>query len=65
MIKMIEIEELLEESLADYQGSLLFISHDRYFINRLATRIVYIKDKTLQRIEGNFDDFMEWQGKTL
>ena len=53
----IDTKELLEESLADYKGSLLFISHDRYFINRLATRIVYIEDKRLKSVDGNFDDF--------
>ena len=54
-------KELLEESLAEYQGTLLFISHDRYFINRLATKIVYVEDQSLQSIDGNFDDFMKWK----
>lgn len=53
----IDTKELLEESLADYKGTLLFISHDRYFINRLATRIVCIGDGGLQSVEGDFDDF--------
>lgn len=53
----IDTKELLEESLADYKGTLLFISHDRYFINRLATRIVRIWDRGLVSMEGNFDDF--------
>ena len=52
----IHAKELLEESLADYKGSLLFISHDRYFINRLATRIVYVQNRALESIPGNFDD---------
>jgi len=57
-------KELLEESLAEYQGTLLFISHDRYFINRLATRIVYVQDQSLKSITGNFDAFIKWKGQT-
>jgi len=53
----IDAKELLEESLSNYQGTILFISHDRYFINRLATKVVCIKDKTLVAAEGNYDDF--------
>ena len=54
----INTKELLEESLSDYQGSLLFISHDRYFINRLATKIVYIETRGLKSVEGNFEDYL-------
>ena len=55
----IDTKELLEESLTDYQGTLLFISHDRYFINRIATRVVHIHSKILHSTEGNFDDFLK------
>jgi len=54
----IDTKEILEESLADYKGTILFISHDRYFINRLATKVVYIQDKTLHSVDGNFDDYI-------
>ncbi|MCL2571009.1 MAG: ATP-binding cassette domain-containing protein [Defluviitaleaceae bacterium] len=54
----IDTKEILEESLADYKGTILFISHDRYFINRLATKIVYIKDKRLHSVDGNFDAYI-------
>ncbi|MCL2199449.1 MAG: ATP-binding cassette domain-containing protein [Defluviitaleaceae bacterium] len=46
----IDTKELLEESLADYQGTLLFISHDRYFINRLATRTYVIAAQSVAEI---------------
>ena len=55
----IETKEILEESLADYKGTILFISHDRFFINRLATKVVYIRDKGLHTVDGNFDDYVE------
>jgi len=54
----IDTKEILEESLSDYKGTILFISHDRYFINRLATKVVYIRDKTLHTVDGNFDDYV-------
>jgi len=54
----IDTKEILEESLADYKGTILFISHDRYFINRLATKVVYIRDKSLISVDGNFDDYV-------
>ena len=53
----IDTKELLEESLSDYQGTILFISHDRYFINRLATKVVYIRNKALVSVDGNYDDY--------
>jgi len=50
----IETRELLEEALLDYKGTLLFISHDRYFINKIATRIVHITEKKILNFSGKF-----------
>jgi ATP-binding cassette subfamily F protein 3 len=49
--------EVLEEALSDYQGTLLFISHDRAFINALATRVIEVRDGVLGDHTGNYDDF--------
>jgi ATP-binding cassette subfamily F protein 3 len=49
--------EVLEEALSDYQGTLLFISHDRAFINALATRVVEVRDGVLRDHAGNYDAF--------
>jgi ATP-binding cassette subfamily F protein 3 len=49
--------EVLEDALSDYQGTLLFISHDRAFINALATRLVEVRDGALRDHAGNYDDF--------
>ncbi len=49
--------EVLEDALAGYQGTLLFISHDRAFINALATRVVEVRDGVLRDHTGNYDDF--------
>ncbi len=54
----IESKEKVEEALEQFQGSLIFVSHDRYFINRLATRIFVIGDKKLQCFEGDYQYFL-------
>lgn len=51
----IDTREILEESLLEFDGTILFISHDRYFINKVATRIVRIENKKLVSYEGNYD----------
>ena len=55
----VETKELLEESLLDFEGTILFISHDRYFINKIATKIVRIEDKKLVSYDGNYDDIKD------
>ena len=55
----IETRELLEEALLDYQGTLLFISHDRYFINKIAGKTISIEDHKLVARLGNYDDFLK------
>lgn len=49
--------EALEEALCRYQGTLLFVSHDRYFINRVATAVFELDNRTIMRYEGNFDSY--------
>ena len=53
----ISTKEMLEEALNEYKGTIIFISHDRYFINALATKIVLIEDKKLKTYIGNYDDY--------
>jgi ATP-binding cassette subfamily F protein 3 len=48
---------VLEEALADFAGTMVFISHDRYFINRLATKVVEIRDGRLTTYLGGYDDY--------
>lgn len=57
----IEVREMLEDALQDYAGTLLFISHDRYFINRLATRFLKIENQTISSSYGTYDDFLSSQ----
>ncbi|MFZ5652309.1 MAG: ATP-binding cassette domain-containing protein [Bacillota bacterium] len=51
--------EVLEEALADFDGTILFVSHDRYFLNKLATRVIEISPGGVTVFQGNYDDFME------
>lgn len=52
------IDYLLEE-LRYYYGTLIFVSHDRYFINQLATKIWEIEDGGIREFTGNYDDYLE------
>ena len=51
--------EVLEEALAAYEGSLIMVSHDRYFLNRVATRIVEMFEDHVDSYEGNYDAYLE------
>ena len=51
----IPAREVLEDALLSYDGTVLFVSHDRYFINRLATRILSLQDGRLLSVDGNYD----------
>lgn len=53
----INTKEVLEEALLSYKGTIIMISHDRFFINKVATRIIRIEDKKLISYVGNYDDY--------
>ena len=53
----INTKEILEEAINNYKGTVIIVSHDRYFINKVASRIIYIKDKKLISYIGNYDDY--------
>lgn len=52
-------KEVLESALIDYEGTLLFISHDRYFLNKMAERIVEMSAEGTCHFLGNYDDYVE------
>ena len=54
----ISTREVLEETLQNFNGTVLFISHDRYFINKLATRILTIKNNNIYSYVGNYDKLL-------
>lgn len=52
-------KEILEKALNDYTGTVLYVSHDRYFINQTATRIMELTANTFVNYIGNFDYYLE------
>lgn len=52
-------KEVLESALLDYEGTLLFISHDRYFLNRMAEQILELSRNGVRHFLGNYDDYLE------
>ena len=52
-------KETLENALKEYKGTVLFISHDRYFINQITDKILYINNKSITEYVGNYDYYIE------
>ncbi|WP_166241137.1 ABC-F family ATP-binding cassette domain-containing protein [Paenibacillus turpanensis] len=52
-------KEVLESALMDYEGTVLFISHDRYFLNKLADRVLELSTDGIRHFLGNYDDYLE------
>lgn len=52
-------KEILEEALNNYSGTVLYVSHDRYFINQTATRILELVNQTFVNYIGNYDYYLE------
>jgi len=52
----LELIEQLEKSLSEYDETIIFVSHDRYFMDKIATRVLEIKDKKIKSCEGNYSD---------
>ena len=55
----IQSKEALEDALSGYDGTMLMVSHDRYFINKMADRILYLDSDGLKNFDGNYDYFLE------
>ena len=55
----IPTKEVLEDALEDFDGTLIFISHDRYFINKFADKIIELKNGNIKSYLGNYDDYKE------
>jgi ATP-binding cassette subfamily F protein 3 len=57
--------EVLEDALAQFPGTIVFISHDRYFINRIATSVLHVDHGRLTRYLGTYDDFLSALSQAL
>jgi ATP-binding cassette subfamily F protein 3 len=54
-------KDVLLEAIAAFSGTVVFVSHDRYFIDRLATRVMEVGDGTVTSHEGNYADYLRWK----
>ncbi|HCJ75906.1 MAG TPA: ABC transporter, partial [Roseburia sp.] len=52
-------KEILESAINSYTGTVLYVSHDRYFINKTASRILDLKNETILNYIGNYDYYLE------
>lgn len=59
----IDSREVLETAINEFDGTVLFISHDRYFLNQVATDILYMTAHGMTHYEGNYDDYLTQQVK--
>ena len=57
--------QALINALKDYQGTIIFVSHDRYFVDEIASHVLYISKHVPYYIEGNFATFKEQESKLL
>lgn len=53
--------EWIEEAVEGFTGTLLFVSHDRYFVSRFATRVIYLENGTFTDFQGTYDEFLIWR----
>ena len=60
----IPAREAIEEALYDYEGTILVVSHDRYFLDKIVGRVVELEDRDLVSFEGNFSEYWEVAQKT-
>ena len=59
-LDMISID-ILAQTLQQYQGSCIIVSHDRHFISRIANKIWYIEGKQIKEYPGTYEDYAYWQ----
>jgi ATP-binding cassette subfamily F protein 3 len=57
----LESKEILLDALADYAGTLVFVSHDRYFVDRLASKVVEVGGGAALAYPGGYEDFLDWK----
>ncbi len=57
----LDSKEVLLDALADYGGTLIFVSHDRYFVDKLATKVIEVGGGEALVYPGGYEDFLYWK----
>ncbi len=60
----ISSREALEQVLDDYEGTILFVSHDRYLVDHIANRVWFVEEQALQQYLGNYSDYLRTRDRT-
>ena len=55
----IETKDIIEDVFSEFSGPIIFVSHDRYFINKIGTKLVYLTENHMEEFEGSYDEFKE------
>ena len=52
-------KEMLEEAISEYTGTVITVSHDRYFVKQIVNRVIEVKDQTIQDYQGDYNYYLE------
>ena len=58
-------QEILQEAMAQYEGTIIVVSHNRFFVNSFVNKVLEIRDGQATIFEGNIDDYLEWRRKMV
>lgn len=58
-------KEVLEQALVEYEGTIILVSHDRYLLNKLSTRIIEVDESGVKSYKGSYDSYREQKSKDL
>ncbi len=56
-------QEILQEAMAQYEGTIIVVSHNRFFVNSFVNKVLEIRNGKATIFEGNIDDYLEWRRK--
>ena len=61
----IETKDIIEDVFDHFNGPIIFVSHDRYFINKIGTKIIHLSDNKMTEFEGSYEEFKEFSNKQI
>ncbi len=61
----IETKDIIEDVFDEFSGPVIFVSHDRYFINKIGTKIIHLSDSEVTEFDGSYEEFKELKSKKV